>query len=136
IAEELLAGFSEPDRIIEHMRIVGSVVAPGVADRVFEVEAAASVDVVDRLLEVPIEGEFTFPSRSGFSRRAVAIRGKADRVDVLADRSLRVVDYKLGRMPDLASSVQLAVYAHCIRQWIEQRDAAAHPVSSAMYLAF
>lgn len=137
IADQLLAGLPAPDRIIEHLRIVGSIVAPGVADRVLELEAAMPGEVSRRLLEVPIEGEFTFPAQSGLTERRVAIRGKADRVDVLADRSLRVVDYKLGRMPDLATSVQLAVYAHCIRQSMEQQDAGGtHPVAAAMYLAF
>lgn len=137
LADDLLAGLPVPDRVVERMRIVGSVVAPGVADRVFELEAATPADVSDRLLEVAIDGEFVFPAQSGFARRTVAIRGKADRVDVLSDGSLRVVDYKLGRMPDLATSVQLSVYAHCLRQWFEQRDPdRTHPVSAAMYLAF
>lgn len=137
VADELLADLPVPDRIIERMRIVGSVVAPGVADRVFELDASMSGEVVERLLETAIEGPFTFPVLGGLSQRTVSIRGKADRVDVLADGSLRVVDYKLGRMPDLASSIQLAVYAHCVQQSLEQRDASrTHPVSAAMYLAF
>ena len=33
--------------------------------------------------------------------------------------------------------MQLAVYAHCIRQSMEQQDAGGtHPVAAAMYLAF
>jgi RecB family exonuclease len=65
----------------------------------------------------------------------VAIRGKADRVDVLGDGSLRVVDYKLGRMPDLATSIQVAVYAYCARQMVEARGG-VHPIAGAAYLAF
>ena len=68
----------------------------GVADRVFELEANIPGDVVERLLEIPLEGDFTFPAQAGFTSRTIAIRGKADRVDVLADGSLRVIDYKLG----------------------------------------
>src|SRR5262249_26455373 len=81
-------------------------------------------------------GPFDFPLLGGLSSRAIEIRGKADRIDILADGSLRVIDYKLGRMPDLKSSVQIAVYAHCARQMLETRDGQPHPVSSAMYLAF
>lgn len=136
LADEQLAALSGTDRLVERLRIVGSIVAPGVADRVFELEAAASADVVERWLEIPIEGEFEFPARNGLTRRGVAIRGKADRVDVLADGSLRVIDYKLGRMPDLASSIQLAVYAHCVQQVARRRDGHMHPVSQASYLAF
>jgi RecB family exonuclease len=136
LAEEHLAGLPAADRIVERLRVVGSIVAPGVADRVFELEANIPGDVVERLLEIPLEGDFTFPAQAGFTSRTIAIRGKADRVDVLADGSLRVIDYKLGRMPDLPTSIQLGVYAHCVRVVTERRDGRAHPVSAAMYLAF
>lgn len=85
---------------------------------------------------MPIDGAFTFPVSGGLSTRAIAVKGKADRVDVLADGSLRVIDYKLGRMPDLDTSVQVAVYGHCVRQLMEAEDGRTHPVSTAMYLAF
>jgi hypothetical protein len=39
-------------------------------------------------------------------------------------------------MPDLKTSVQIAVYAHCARQAMEAEDGRPHPVASAMYLAF
>jgi RecB family exonuclease len=136
LADDLLATLPEPDRSLERLRIVGSLVAPGVADRVFELEAASSGSVVERLLESPLEGAFTFPVLNGLSSRTIQIKAKTDRIDVLADGSLRVVDYKLGRMPDLATSLQVAVYAHCARQWLETRDHREHPVSSAAYLAF
>ena len=136
LADELLEQLPAADRAIERMRIVGSIVAAGVADRVFELEAAVDAPVTSRLLEVPIEGPFTFPVSGGLSNRTIEIKGKADRVDVLGDGSLRVVDYKLGRMPDLASSVQVAVYAHCVSQSLESRDGVRHPVSDALYLAF
>ena len=89
-----------------------------------------------RLLEVDLNGEFSFPVSHGFRRRAIAIRGKADRIDVLEDGSLRVVDYKLGRMPDVDKSVQVGVYAYCAQQRLEAEDGRPHPVSSAAYLAF
>jgi RecB family exonuclease len=136
LADEMLERLPAADRALERMRIIGSVVAPGVADRVFELEAAASDAVIGRRLEVPIEGPFVFPVSGGLSTRTIAIKGKADRVDVLGDGSLRVIDYKLSRMPDLASSVQVAVYAHCVRQKMEAEDGRPHPVSGAMYLAF
>ncbi len=136
IAADLFAQLPPPDREVERLRLLGSVVGPGVASRVFELEAAAMVPVVERRLEVAIEGPFSFPVAGGLASRTIAIKGKADRVDVLGDGSLRVIDYKLGRMPDLSSSVQVAVYAHCVRQATETADGRAHPVSSASYLAF
>jgi hypothetical protein len=136
VADALLERLPEADRAVERLRIVGSVVASGVADRVFELEAATTETVVARRLEVPIEGPFIFPVRGGLASRIIDIKGKADRVDVLGDGSLRVIDYKLGRMPDLAASVQVAVYGHCVRQVLEAEDGRTHPVSAAMYLAF
>jgi hypothetical protein len=47
-----------------------------------------------------------------------------------------VVDYKLGRLPDVERSIQIGVYAHCARQQLEAADGRAHPIEAAMYLAF
>lgn len=136
VADASLAGLPETDRTLERMRLVGSIVSPGVADRVFALEVAAAAGVVERLIESELNGHFRFPVRGGLDERVIEIRGKTDRIDVLDDGTLRVIDYKLGRMPDLDSSVQIGVYAHCARQWIEQRDGRSHPVSAASYLAF
>jgi RecB family exonuclease len=135
IVDEALGVLPPADRELERTRLLGSIVGRGVAERVFEIEADAGGEVRERRLEQPLTGTFTFPR--GFSPpQAIAIRGVADRIDVLADGSLRVVDYKLGRMPDLKTSVQIAVYAHCARQAMEAEDGRSHPVSSAAYLAF
>jgi RecB family exonuclease len=136
LVEASVAALPGPDRVLEQMRLEGSMVAPGVAARVFELEAAAGIGVRERLLEFELNGPFTFPVLHGLDSRVIDIRGKTDRIDRLDDGSLRVVDYKLGRMPDLASSVQVAVYAHCAQAALEQRDGAPRPVSDAMYLAF
>jgi RecB family exonuclease len=136
ISDDALSALPGPDRILEELRLHGSMVAPGVAARVFELEAASGAGVRERLLEYELSGPFQFPVLNGLDARVIQIRGKTDRIDVLDDGSLRVVDYKLGRMPDLGSSVQLAVYAHCARLALEARDGRAHPVSAAMYLAF
>lgn len=136
IATEELARLPEADRALEHTRLLGSIVGTGVAERVFELEVDASAPVRTRELEWALNGPFDFPLLGGLSTRTIDIRGKADRIDILADGSLRVIDYKLGRMPDLKSSVQIAVYAHCARQMLEARDGHPHPVASAMYLAF
>lgn len=136
IATEELDRLPAADRALEHTRLLGSIVGTGVAERVFELEVDASTPVGTRELEWALTGPFDFPLLGGLASRAIEIRGKADRIDILADGSLRVIDYKLGRMPDLKSSVQIAVYAHCARQMLEARDGRPHPVSSAMYLAF
>jgi RecB family exonuclease len=136
ITHEALLELPEADRVLEAMRLLGSLVTRGVAERVFELEIAAGAGVRRRLLEVDLVGSFVFPSRLGFETRTIAIRGKADRVDVLDDGSLRVVDYKLGRMPDVERSIQVAVYAYCARQQMESAEGRPHPIASASYLAF
>lgn len=136
VADEKIAELPEADRSLERLRLTGSIVAPGVADRVFELEVAAGRPVVRRLIEVELAGTFRFPILHGLAERDIAIKGKADRIDVLDDGSIRVVDYKLGRMPDLERSIQIGVYAHCARQQLEAADGRPHPVSGAAYLAF
>ncbi|HZW74892.1 MAG TPA: PD-(D/E)XK nuclease family protein [Caldimonas sp.] len=111
-------------------------VARGLAERVFELEADAGGTIVDRLIEFDLRGAFRFSRLAGLVQTDIDIRGKTDRIDVFADGSLRVIDYKLGKIPDLKSSVQIAVYAHCASQWLEARDHRQHPVASAMYIAF
>jgi RecB family exonuclease len=137
ITKSELATLPESDRLLEEMRILGSLVSRGVAERVFELELGGRVGVSQRLLEVELNGTFSFPSGAlGLVRRDIDIKGKADRIDILDDGSLRVVDYKLGRMPDVKTSVQVGVYAYCAKQQLEAADGRPHPVSSAAYLAF
>ncbi len=136
LADEALARLPEADRALEELRLFGSLVARGLAERVFEVEADAGGRIVRRLIEQPLRGAFQFSRLAGLIQKTIDIRGKADRIDVFHDGSIRVVDYKLGRMPDLKSSVQIAVYAHCASQRLEAEDHRAHPVVAATYLAF
>lgn len=136
LADEALAPMPEADRALEQLRLFGSLVARGLAERVFEVEADAGGRIVRRFLEQPLRGTFQFARLAGIKQKSIDVRGKADRIDVFHDGSIRVVDYKLGRMPDLKSSVQIAVYAHCASQWLEAEDQRPHRVVAATYLAF
>ena len=68
--------------------------------------------------------------------RRVAMRGKADRIDLLADGTLRVIDYKLGRAPKPARALQLPVYGVCAQQALEGRHGRSWPLASAGYVAF
>ncbi len=136
MVHEVCAALPDADRVLEETRLLGSLVAPGLAERVFELEAEEGGEVVARYLEEVLRGPFTFPVLGGLDRATVEIYGKVDRIDVFRDGSLRVVDYKLGRMPDLKTSVQVATYAHAAQQHFGARDQSAHPVAAAMYLAF
>ncbi len=136
LAHDALTRYPEADRALEETRLLGSLVARGFAERVFELEADAGGDIAGRLLELEVSGTFAFPELGGLRERRVDIRGKADRVDLFASGEIRVVDYKLGREPDRDRSVQVAVYAYCAERVLEQRDGRPHPVGSAMYIAF
>jgi len=135
LTQEVLATLPPSDRALEMDRLLGSIASPGVAVRVFEHEAASGGRIVAREIEQALTGAFTFPYLGGFGQRSIEIRGKADRIDVFDDGSLRVVDYKLSRPPD-KESVQIGVYAHCARQQMEARDGQPHPIRDAAYLAF
>ena len=136
LTDEMLARLPEADRALERARLLGSLVAPGVAERVFQMEADEGGQVVRRLLESELKGPFVFPMLGGLATRTIEISGKADRIDVLHDGSLRVVDYKLSRLPDTRTSIQIAVYAHAARQWLEARDKRAYSIREAKYIAF
>lgn len=136
IADASLAELPEADRALEEIRLFGSIVSRGMAERVFELEADEGGTIVDRLVELPLRGTFRFSRLAGLIQKDIEIRGKTDRLDVFDDGTIRVIDYKLGKMPDLKTSVQIAVYAHCARQWLEARDQHPYRVGSAMYLAF
>jgi RecB family exonuclease len=136
LTDDALSRLPEADRVLERTRLLGSLVSPGVAERVFELEADKGGQIIRRHLESDLRGPFTFPLLGGLKTRVVEIRGKADRIDVFVDGSLRVIDYKLSRLPDLKSSIQIAVYAYAAQQWLQAQDGKSHPIAAASYLAF
>jgi RecB family exonuclease len=135
IARQALSSLPAADRALEETRLLGSIVARGLAERVFELEADAGGVVVRRLLESDLRGGFAFPALGGLRQVDVQIRGKADRIDVFENGGIRVIDYKLSRLPD-ETSIQIGVYAHCASQLLQREDGQSHPVIAAMYLAF
>jgi RecB family exonuclease len=98
---------------------------------VLAAEAVRPAPVSTRLLEFAFEGEFELAA--GDARRTVRLRGKADRVDVLAGGRLRVIDYKIGRAPD--DSIQLPIYALCLEQHFA-REGRPLVAGEAFYVAF
>ena len=134
MALELLQGLSEVDRALERTYLLGSAAAPGLAERAFSFEIEHGTGVVERLLEYPLEGDFAFEDEDGV--RTVRIRAKADRIDLLADGTLRIIDYKLGRAPKPARALQLPVYGLCASQHLEGRHGRTWTVSRAGYVAF
>jgi hypothetical protein len=134
VAESTLARLPEADRALERTYILGSAVAAGLGERAFNIEIEQEVGVVERLLEHELEGEFEFAGADG--PRRVRIRAKADRIDLLDDGTLRVIDYKLGRAPKTARALQLPIYGVCAQQHLAGRHDREWTVSRAGYMAF
>jgi RecB family exonuclease len=134
VAEARLADLSETDRAMERTYLLGSAVSPGLAERAFAFEIEHGTEVIDRLLEYPLEGEFAFEGSDGVRR--LQIRAKADRIDLLAGDALRIVDYKLSRAPKPSRALQLPVYSVCAAQHLEGHLGRSWSVSRAGYVAF
>jgi RecB family exonuclease len=134
VAEATIARLPEADRALERNYLLGSAAAAGIAERAFMFEIEHDVEVVERLLEHPLEGEFAFTDDEG--TRRVRIRAKADRIDLLEDGTLRVIDYKLGRAPKSSRSLQLPIYGVCAAQHLAGRHGRRWTVSRAGYVAF
>jgi RecB family exonuclease len=133
VAELLLARLPEADAALERARLFGSAVSTGTADLVLELEATRPGEVRERWVEHRLAGEF--PLGGGDGRR-VAIRGIADRIDLLDGHRLRVFDYKSGYPPDPKRALQVPVYALCAREQLAARDDAGWTIDEAAYIAF
>jgi hypothetical protein len=134
VVDEHLAPLPEADRGLERNYLLGSAAAPGLAERAFAFEIEQGVGVRERLLEHVLEGTFEIVGKDG--PRTLSIRGKADRIDLLEDGTLRVVDYKLGRAPKPARALQLPIYGVCAAQQLEGRHGRSWSLSRAGYVAF
>jgi RecB family exonuclease len=134
LVRDRLPSLSPLDRALEEARLLGSAAVPGLAERLFAFELEREVDVVERLLEHRLEGEYAFSA--GDRQRMIRIRAQADRIDLLADGSLRIIDYKLGRAPRMARALQLPIYGVCAAQHLEGRLGRSWRVGEAGYVAF
>ena len=132
MCEEALASLSPAEATLERTRLLGSAVSPGIAHRVFAMEAERAVDIVERLLEFPLQGDFHFRSVDG-RERTVTLSAKTDRIDLLADGTLRVIDYKSKQTPDLKVALQLPIYSLCARRSLDgHAQSAVDPGGSAV----
>jgi RecB family exonuclease len=134
VAERHLAGLSDAERALERTQLLGSAVAPGLGERIIWLEIEHEAGVIERLLEHELAGEFELAGPDG--PVTVRLRGKADRIDLLEDGTLRIVDYKLGRAPKSATALQLPIYSVCASRELEGRHGRSWPVSRAGYVAF
>ena len=134
LTEERLQSLSPLDRALEEARLLGSAVVPGLAERLFAFELERDVEVVERLLEHRLEGAYAFVA--GERARTLRIRAQADRIDLLADGSVRIIDYKLTRAPKPSRALQLPIYGICATQHLEGHQGRSWRVGEAGYVAF
>jgi RecB family exonuclease len=126
-----LARLSPVDAALERTRLVGSPVAPGLIDVVLRLEAERPIKVVERRLEHKIDGIYRFAGTGG--TREIEVRGIVDRIDLLADGTFRVLDYKASRP---GSTLQIALYATCVRQKLRGYRGRDWELAEAAYVAF
>jgi RecB family exonuclease len=134
VVDRALARLPEAEAGLERTRLLGSSAAAGLGEAVFRMEAERPVAVVERLLEHKLEGRFTVRTESG--DREVALKGKADRLDLLRDGSFRLIDYKLGWPPDRNRALQLPIYSLCAEEQLAGRHGRTWKLGEAAYLAF
>ena len=132
IAEPLLARLPPADAALERSRLFGSALSIGSVDVVFEREVASDARVAARRLEHRLEGEFGLGDPN---RRRVALRGVADRIDLLEGNRLRVIDYKTGSAPNPRRALQVPIYALSAQER-EAGGAERWTIDEAAYIAF
>jgi len=135
LCEHALSQLSPWEAALERSRLLGSAVSPGIAHRVFAMEADRRVRIVERLLEFPLEGDFTFRGRDG-TTRTITLSAKADRIDLLEDGTLRVIDYKSKKTPDVKQALQLPLYSFCARESLRRTRGGTWTLAEALYLSF
>ncbi len=133
VAEPLLARLSDTDAALERTRLFGSAISLGIIDVVLGLEASRPLDVRERWLEYRLEGEFDLGAAD---HRRVALRGVADRIDLLAGNRLRVIDYKSGSAPNARRALQVPIYALCAQERLTGRDGTPWTIDEASYIAF
>ena len=134
LTERALLQLPVEDRAVSRSWMLGSAVAPGLADRLFHLEISRPSEVVDRLTEFRVDG--TFLVGAGEQSRRVRLRGVVDRVDLFSDGTFRIIDYKTNRAPNRARSLQLPLYARCVEQQLATRDERSWRPVDAVYIAF
>ena len=125
LCEEALQSLSPSEAALERTRLLGSALSPGIAHRVFAMEAERPAAIRERLLEFPLQGDFTFTQRSG-DTRSVTLSAKVDRIDVLQDGTLRVIDYKSKKTPDVRQALQLPVYSFVALETLRSQGSRPH----------
>jgi RecB family exonuclease len=135
VAEAALATLPPGDAAIERLRLFGSAAAPGIARRVLAMEVERGGTIVERLLEYPLEGAFTFTDPDGRTRE-LTLRGKVDRIDLLQDGTFHLIDYKTRAVPDPRRALQLPIYSLCVTRQLDGYRGRRWRLGEASYLSY
>lgn len=140
VTDGLLKTLPPPDRPLERVRLIGSAIAVGLGERVLRHEAERRAVVVERLLEHPLNGPLRVAVASDDSDditiRTLTIKGVADRVDMMSDGTLRVLDYKLGRPPKASRALQVPIYGLAAEQQLTASRGRRWTFAEGGYMAF
>jgi RecB family exonuclease len=134
VVDRALEDLPGPEAALERTRLLGSPAAAGLGEAVFRMEAERPVPVVERLLEHDVSGDLEIATAEG--PRTVALRGKIDRLDLLADGTFRLVDYKLGWPPGRGRALQLPIYGLSAERCLSGYRGREWVLGEAVYLAF
>ena len=134
VVDRSLAHLPIAEAGLERTRRLGSPAAAGLGEAVLRMEAERPIAVVERLLEKRLDGDFTVATVDG--PRTIALRGKADRLDLLEDGTFRLIDYKLGWPPQRGRALQLPIYSLCAEQRLAGHSGRTWQLGEAAYLAF
>jgi RecB family exonuclease len=134
VVDRALEQLPPPEAALERTRLLGSAAAAGLGEAVLRMEAERPVAVVERLLEHDLRGGFSFATVDG--TRTIALRAKADRMDLLEDGTFRLIDYKLGWPPNRARALQLPIYSICAEQRLAGYRGHDWRLGEAVYVAF
>jgi RecB family exonuclease len=130
VVDEHLLALPESERPLERTRLMGSIAGAGLGERTFRFEASRTAPIVERLLEFPLDGLYQPEGH------AIRLRGTADRIDLLADGTLRLLDYKTGKASSARDTLQIPIYALCAEERLAGHRGRSWEVSEAGYLAF
>lgn len=134
VAEATLETLPPAEATIERLRLFGSGASSGIVDRVLVYEAERDVPVVERLLELSLDGTYTFTAADGRTR-TLSLRGKPDRLDLTADGRLFVIDYKSRHVPNVRRALQLPIYAFCATEHLRRTRQRSFALADAVYLS-
>lgn len=134
VVEQEITKLPEAEAGLERTRLLGSSAAAGLGEAVMRMEAERPIPVRERLLEHRLDGTLAMHTAGG--PRSIALRGKADRLDLLEDGTFRLIDYKLGWPPQRSRALQLPIYALAAEQQLAGRHGRTWVLGEAAYLAF